>query len=108
MSEFRSSSRTQDTEDKKTKKRGRSPRQNDREHKRCDKSITQKFKELNARIDAINTSVNALVTMDALIRKNEPRFMERVIKVRVSSRFKLPSQLRVYEGKTDRMDHLNS
>ncbi|GFS40406.1 hypothetical protein Acr_00g0068340 [Actinidia rufa] len=30
------------------------------------------------------------------------------MRTRVSSRFKLPTQLRVYEGKTDPMDHLNS
>ena len=35
-------------------------------------------------------------------------FIERVMRVRVSSRFKLPSHLRVYEKKTDPMDHLDS
>ena len=30
------------------------------------------------------------------------------MKVRVSSKFKLPSQLGLYEGRTDHMDHLDS
>ena len=46
--------------------------------------------------------------MDALIRQTEPHFTERVMRVRVSSRFKLPSQLGDYEGKTDHIDHLES
>ncbi|GFZ05188.1 hypothetical protein Acr_17g0007600 [Actinidia rufa] len=41
-------------------------------------------------------------------RQIEPLFIERVIRVKVSSRFKLLSQLRVYEGKTNSMDHLDS
>ncbi|GFZ16811.1 expansin A24 [Actinidia rufa] len=65
-------------------------------------------RDLDARIDAINTNTNALVTMDALIRKTEPPFIERVIRTRVSSRFKLPTQLGVYDRKTDPMDHLDS
>ncbi|GFY85663.1 hypothetical protein Acr_04g0004010 [Actinidia rufa] len=48
------------------------------------------------------------VTMEALIRQIDPPFMERVMKVRVPSRFKLPSQLRVYEGKIGPMDLLDS
>ncbi|GFS30398.1 hypothetical protein Acr_00g0011710 [Actinidia rufa] len=47
------------------------------------------------------------ITIDALIRQTEPPFTERV-RVRVSSRFKLPYQLGVYEGKIDPMDHLDS
>ena len=58
----------------------------DRVHKLHGKSTTQKFKNLDARIDTINTDVNVLVTMDALIRQTEPPFTERVMKVRVSSR----------------------
>ncbi|GFZ08243.1 hypothetical protein Acr_20g0000510 [Actinidia rufa] len=69
--------------------------------------LPRKIKNLGAWIDAINTSMKALVTVDALIRQTEPPFTERVMKVRVSSRFKLPSQLEVYEGKTDPMDHLD-
>ncbi|GFZ02291.1 hypothetical protein Acr_15g0008990 [Actinidia rufa] len=40
--------------------------------------------------------------------ETEPPFTERVLKARVSSRFKLPTQLGIYEGKTNPMDHLNS
>ena len=108
MSESRSSSQTQYTEGEKTKRRGRSPSPDGREHKRRDKSITQKFKDLGARINIVNTNVNAPVTADTLIKQIEPPFTERVMKVRVLSRFKLPSQLKVYEGKTDPMDHLDS
>ncbi|GFS35813.1 hypothetical protein Acr_00g0042250 [Actinidia rufa] len=61
----------------------------------------------DARLDAINTGTNALVTVDALIRQTEPPFTERVLRARVSSRFKLPTQLRIYEGKTNSMDHLD-
>ena len=46
--------------------------------------------------------------MDALIKQTEPLFTDRVMKVRVSSKFKLPSQLEVYEGNTNSMDHLDS
>ncbi|GFS41708.1 hypothetical protein Acr_00g0075950 [Actinidia rufa] len=34
--------------------------------------------------------------------------MERVLRAKVSSKFKLPTQLRIYEGKKDPMDHLDS
>ncbi|GFZ15782.1 hypothetical protein Acr_25g0001910 [Actinidia rufa] len=37
----------------------------------------------------------------------ESPFTERVFRVRVSSKFKLPTQLGIYEGKTDPMDHLD-
>ena len=76
---------------------------------RCrDKSTTQKIKDLDTQIDAINTTVKEPVTLNALTRHTKPPFMERVMKVRVSSRFKLPSQLRVYEGKIYPIDHLDS
>ena len=52
--------------------------------------------------------MKALIIVDTLIRQTEPPFMKRVMKVRVSSKFKLPSQLGVYERKTDPMDHLVS
>ena len=94
-------------EGEETKKRGRSPLQNDWEHKHHDKS-TKKFKDLDAWIDAIHTSVNALVIVDALIRQIKPPFMEKVMRVMVSSRFKLPSQLGVYEGKANPRDHQDS
>ena len=47
------------------------------------------------------------IIVDALIRQTEPPFTERVMRTKVSSRFKLPTQLGVYEGKTDPMDHLD-
>ena len=56
----------------------------------------------------MNTSINALVTMDALIKQIDPLFMDRVMRVRVSFRFNLPPQLGVYEGKINPMDHLDS
>ena len=106
--ESQSSSRTQDTTGEETRRHRRSPCQGDRVHRRRDKSTTQKFKDLDARIDAINTSVNAPVTVDTLISQTEPPFIERVMKVRVLSRLKLPSQVGVYKGKTNPMDHLDS
>ena len=42
-----------------------------------------------------------------LIKQTELSFIDRVMKVRVSSRFKLSSQLGVYEGKTYPMDYLD-
>ncbi|GFY87329.1 hypothetical protein Acr_05g0009680 [Actinidia rufa] len=69
---------------------------------------TQKIKDLDARIDAINTDACAPVTVDNLIRQTKPPFTERVMRIRVSSKFKLPTQIMVYEGKTDPMDHLDS
>ena len=77
-------------------------------HGRRGKSIDQKFKDLDAQINAINTRVNVPITMDALIKQIEPPFTERVIGVSVLSRFKLPSQLGVFKRKTDPMDHLDS
>ncbi|GFS38024.1 hypothetical protein Acr_00g0055200 [Actinidia rufa] len=64
--------------------------------------------DLDDQVDAINTDANAPVIVYALIRQTEPLFTYRVMKVRVSSKFKLPSQLGMYKGKTDPMDHLNS
>ena len=54
-------------------------------HRRSDKSTYIKFKDLDARIDAINISINAPVTVDALIKQIEPPFTKRVMRVRVSS-----------------------
>ncbi|XP_057505675.1 uncharacterized protein LOC130788974 [Actinidia eriantha] len=51
---------------------------------------------------------HVLVTLDTLVRQTEPPFTERILRARVSSKFKLPTQLGVYEGKTDPMDHLDS
>ncbi|GFZ14623.1 hypothetical protein Acr_24g0008130 [Actinidia rufa] len=72
------------------------------------KSTSQKIQDLDARLDAINTGTNAPVTVDTLIRQTEPPFTRRVMRARISSKFKLPAQLGVYEGKTDPMDHLDS
>ena len=81
---------------------------NIRNHRHHDKSTTQKNKDLDARIDAINIDVKAPVTVDALIRQKNSPFTERMMRLRVSSKFKLSSQLGVYEGKTDPMKHLDS
>ncbi|GFZ06625.1 hypothetical protein Acr_18g0007950 [Actinidia rufa] len=62
----------------------------------------------NARLDAINTGTNAPVTVDTLIRQTEPPFTQRVLRARISLKFKLQAQLGIYEGKTDPMDHLDS
>ncbi|GFY87072.1 hypothetical protein Acr_05g0007110 [Actinidia rufa] len=59
-------------------------------------------------LDAINTGTNAPITVDALVRQTDPPFTERVLRTRISSKFKLPTQLGIYEGKTDPMDHLDS
>ncbi|GFZ16176.1 hypothetical protein Acr_25g0005850 [Actinidia rufa] len=88
-------------------RRGRSPRRGDHTKAR-DKSTLQKIRDLDARLDAINTGTNAQVTVDTLVRQMDPPFTERVLGARISSKFKLPTQLGIYEGKTDPMDHLDS
>ncbi|GFS38941.1 hypothetical protein Acr_00g0060380 [Actinidia rufa] len=88
-------------------RRGRSPHRGDHIEAR-NKSTSQKIRDLDARLDAINTGTNAPVTVDTLIRQTEPPFTQRVLRARISSKFKLPAQLGVYEGKTDPMDHLDS
>ncbi|GFY87650.1 hypothetical protein Acr_05g0012890 [Actinidia rufa] len=50
-------------------------------------------------LDAINTGTNAPITVDALVRQTDPPFTERVLRTRISSKFKLPTQLGIYEGK---------
>ncbi|GFZ16797.1 hypothetical protein Acr_26g0000670 [Actinidia rufa] len=72
------------------------------------KSTSQKIQDLDSRLDAINTGTNAPMTVDILIRQTEPPFTERILRARISSKFKLPTQLGIYEGKTDPMDHLDS
>ncbi|GFZ18564.1 hypothetical protein Acr_27g0003030 [Actinidia rufa] len=79
-------------------RRGRSPRRGDHARAR-DKSTSQKIRDLDARLDAINTGVGAPVTVDTLIKQTEPPFTERILRVRISSKFKLPAQLGMYEGK---------
>ncbi|GFS41352.1 hypothetical protein Acr_00g0073880 [Actinidia rufa] len=86
---------------------GRSPRRDDHVRTR-DKSTSQKIRDLDARLDAINAGVGAPVTVDTLIKQTEPPFTERILRARISSKFKLPAQLGIYEGKTDPMDHLDS
>ncbi|GFZ11247.1 hypothetical protein Acr_22g0006450 [Actinidia rufa] len=88
-------------------RRGRSPHRGDHIRAR-DKSTSQKIRDLDARLDAINTGTNAPVTVDTLVRQTDPPFTERVLGARISSKFKLPTQLGIYEGKTDPMDHLDS
>ncbi|GFY97877.1 hypothetical protein Acr_12g0004180 [Actinidia rufa] len=72
------------------------------------KSTSQKFRDLDARLDAINTRTSAPVIVDTLIKQTEPLFTERILRARISSKFKLPAQLGIYERKTDPMDHLDS
>ena len=48
-------------------------------------STTQKIKDLDAHIDAINTGENVTIIVVALIRQIKPPFTERVIGTRVSS-----------------------
>ncbi|XP_057464641.1 uncharacterized protein LOC130754441 [Actinidia eriantha] len=88
-------------------RRGRSPHRGGRIGAR-NKSTSQKIRDLDARLDAINTGTSAPVTVDALIKQTEPPFTQRILKARISSKFKLPAQLGIYEGKTDPMDHLDS
>ncbi|GFS40591.1 hypothetical protein Acr_00g0069450 [Actinidia rufa] len=88
-------------------RRGRSPHRGDHTETR-NKSTSRKIRDLDAQIDAINTGTNAPVTVDTLIRQTEPPFTKRVLRARISSKFKLPAQLGIYEGKTDPMDHLDS
>ncbi|GFZ19480.1 hypothetical protein Acr_28g0001850 [Actinidia rufa] len=45
---------------------------------------------------------------DKSTSQTDPPFTERVLRARISSKFKLPTQLGIYEGKTDPMDHLDS
>ncbi|GFS42902.1 hypothetical protein Acr_00g0082420 [Actinidia rufa] len=50
--------------------------------------------------------LQSLVKLD--LEQTDPPFTERVLGARISSKFKLPTQLGIYEGKTDPMDHLDS
>ncbi|GFY84995.1 hypothetical protein Acr_03g0017690 [Actinidia rufa] len=106
--ELRSSSGTHDMDNEDTKRRRRLPHRGNRAPECRDRSTTQKIQNLDAWINAINNGPSALVTVDALIRQTEPPFTERVIRTRVSSRFKLPTQIGVYERKTNPMDNLDS
>ncbi|GFY86953.1 hypothetical protein Acr_05g0005920 [Actinidia rufa] len=57
-------------------RRGRSPHRGDHTRAR-DKSTSQKIRDLDARLDAINTGTNAPITVDALVRQTDPPFTER-------------------------------
>ncbi|GFY91374.1 hypothetical protein Acr_07g0015700 [Actinidia rufa] len=59
-------------------RRGRSPRRDDHVRTR-DKSTSQKIRDLDARLDAINAGVGAPVTVDTLIKQTEPPFTKRDI-----------------------------
>ncbi|XP_057478775.1 uncharacterized protein LOC130766092 [Actinidia eriantha] len=102
----RLSSKTQEAKGEEVR-RGRSPRRNEQTRRR-NTSTSQKIRDLDARLDAINTGASAPVIVDALIRQTESPFTKRVLRARVSSRFKLPTQLGTDEGKTNPMDHLDS
>ncbi|GFS33070.1 hypothetical protein Acr_00g0026170 [Actinidia rufa] len=108
LSESRSSSKTPEIEGKEVKRRGRSPRQNDQVPRHREESTTQKIRYLDAKIDAINTGASTPITIDSLIKQTDPPFTERIMRTRVSSKFKLPTQLRAYVGRTDPMYHLHS
>ena len=56
-----------------------------------DTSTSQKIRDLDARLDAINTGAGAPVTVDALIKQTEPPFTRRILRVKVSFSFKLPT-----------------
>ena len=73
-----------------------------------DDSTSQKIRDLDAHLNAINIGAGAPVTVDALIKQTEPPFIGKVMKAKVSSKFKLPTQLGVYKGKTNPTDHLDS
>ncbi|GFZ17148.1 hypothetical protein Acr_26g0004180 [Actinidia rufa] len=55
---------------------------------------------------SIGTS--APVIMEALTKQTELPFTKMVMKIRVSSKFKLPTQIRIYERKIDPMELLDS
>ncbi|GFY86564.1 hypothetical protein Acr_05g0002030 [Actinidia rufa] len=101
------SSSSESSQTRSRMRRGRSPHRGGNTGAR-DKSTSQKIRDLDARLDAINTGTNAPITVDALVRQTDPPFTERVLRTRISSKFKLPTQLGIYEGKTDPMDHLDS
>ncbi|GFZ13029.1 hypothetical protein Acr_23g0014140 [Actinidia rufa] len=101
------SSSSESSQTRSRMRRGRSPHRGGNTRAR-DKSTSQKIRDLDARLDAINTGTNAPITVDALVRQTDPPFTERVLRTWISSKFKLPTQLGIYEGKTDPMDHLDS
>ena len=99
---------TLEMEGKEIRQRERSPYRDNQVRRHRDSSTSQKLGELAARLDAINTGAGTLVTVDALIKQTEPPFTRRGMKTRVSFKFKLPTQLEIYEGKTNPTYHLDS
>ncbi|GFY97524.1 hypothetical protein Acr_12g0000650 [Actinidia rufa] len=75
--ESKSSRRTPKVKDEEVRRRGRSPRHENQVPRRRDRSTTQKIRDLDAHIDAINTGASAPITVDALIRQTDPPFTER-------------------------------
>ncbi|GFY81140.1 hypothetical protein Acr_01g0009490 [Actinidia rufa] len=59
------------------------------------RTTAPKIRDLDACLNAINMGVGVPVTVDALVRQTEPPFTARILRARVSSRFKLPTQLGV-------------
>ncbi|GFZ10013.1 hypothetical protein Acr_21g0006120 [Actinidia rufa] len=57
-------------------RRGKSPNRGNHTEAR-DKSTSQKIRDLNARLDAINTGTNAPVIVDALVRQTDPPFTKK-------------------------------
>ncbi|GFS44223.1 hypothetical protein Acr_00g0089230 [Actinidia rufa] len=66
-------------------RRGRSPHRGNHIRAR-DKSTSQKIRDLDARLDAINTGTNAPVTVDTLIRQTEPPFTGEILRARSTLR----------------------
>ncbi|PSS21395.1 DNA double-strand break repair Rad50 ATPase like [Actinidia chinensis var. chinensis] len=75
-SESESFSRTLRVGSEEIRKRGLSPFRNDQAPRYREESTTQKIRDLDAKIDAINTGANALVTVDTLVRQIKPPFPE--------------------------------
>ncbi|GFS31411.1 hypothetical protein Acr_00g0017140 [Actinidia rufa] len=76
-SESRSSSETLEIEGEEVRRIGRSTRRNDQVPRHLEESTTQKIRDLNAKIDAINIGASAPVTIDALIRQTVPPVHEK-------------------------------
>ncbi|GFY94070.1 hypothetical protein Acr_09g0005160 [Actinidia rufa] len=94
--EYRSSNETHDLYGEETRKHGRSLRRDDQAPKYRDKSTTRRSRTWMLGLTAINTGTSALVTVDALIRQTEPPFTERVMRTKISSKCKLPTQLKAF------------
>ncbi|GFS36147.1 hypothetical protein Acr_00g0044360 [Actinidia rufa] len=94
----RSRGRSNNPAESEEARRGRSPHR-DNQIRARNKSTCQKFRDLDARLNAINTGTSAPVTVDTLIKQTELPFIEWILRARISSKFKLPAQLGIYEGK---------